>query len=78
MTIISSRTHIYFKTSFCILVSEYLLGDLAFECFPFVIGAYKQAGGQAIDYEGQILNDALTTSQVLSEHTIGMWKGRFP
>ena len=36
---------------------EYLLGDLAFECFPFVIGTYIQAGGQAIDCEEQIFND---------------------
>ena len=34
--------------------------------------------GQAIDCEAQIFNDALASPCVLSEHTIGMWKGRFP
>ena len=56
---------------------EYLLGDSAFECFPFVIGANKWVGGQAIDCEEQIFNNDLASPCVSSEHTIGMWKGRF-
>ena len=42
------------------------------------LGIYKQAGGQAIDCEEQIINDVLASPCVSSEHTIGMWKGRFP
>ena len=45
----------------CFSECEYLLGDLAFDCFAFVIGVYKWAGGQAIDHEEQIFNDALAS-----------------
>ena len=38
----------------------------------------KWAVGQGINHEEQIFNDTLESPQVASEHTIGMWKGRFP
>ena len=40
---------------------EYLLGDLAFKYFPFVLEAYKWAEGQAIDCEQHIFNNTLTS-----------------
>ena len=80
MTIVSSRICIYVKTSIHILVNmNTCLESWLFNVyFPFVIGAYKQAGGQAIDHEEQIFNNALTSPCVSSDHTIVMWKGRFP
>ena len=75
MTILSSRIHLYFKTSIPTLVNMNACWRFSFQMFPFVIGEDKWAEGQAIDHEEQIFNDALTSPHVLSEHTIGMWKG---
>ena len=54
---------------------EYLLGDLAFNVSHSSLGCINR---QAMNHEEQIFNDALTSPCVSSEHTIGMWKGRFP
>ena len=57
---------------------QYLLGDSAYECCPFIVSAYKRPQGSSIPHEQEMFNTALSKSQVESEHAIGMWKGRFP
>ena len=76
-SIISSRILCPFQAfNSCFSEHEYLLGDLAFDYFPFIVGAYKWTGGQAIDNEEQIFNDTLASPCVLSEHTMGMGCGK--
>ncbi len=58
---------------------EYLLGDSAFSNTATLVPAYKRLGNQ-----GELLSDqagfntCLAGVRVKSEHTIGIWKGRFP
>jgi hypothetical protein len=58
--------------------TQYLLGDSAFACMPFMVSAYKKPQGAAIPREQEVFNGALSRPRVMSEHTIGIWKGRFP
>ena len=78
MTIIFKNSHLSQDFNSYFSEHEHLFEDLAFECFPFIVGAYKWAGGQAIDCVEQISNNALASPHVSSEHTVGMWKGTFP
>jgi hypothetical protein len=58
---------------------EYLLGDSAYTPSPTMVPAYKKFGGQVTLASGQIFfNDLLSACRVKIEHTIGIWKGRFP
>jgi hypothetical protein len=44
-----------------------------------MVPAYKKFGGQVTLASGQIFfNDLLSACHVKIEHTIGIWKGRFP
>ena len=58
--------------------SEYLLGDSAFECTPFMVSAYTHPSGSQMDVHEARFNSCLSKARVLSEHTIGLLKGRFP
>ena len=78
MTIISSRICIYFKTSIPILVNvNTCLGIWLSNVSHSSLGCINEQG-QAIDHDEQIFNNTLTSPHVSSEHTIVMWKGRFP
>jgi hypothetical protein len=59
---------------------EYLLGDSAFENSSSMVSAYKNlpgpGGSQSLEQEK--FNTCLGRGQVISEHTIGLLKGRFP
>jgi hypothetical protein len=57
---------------------QYILGDSAFENTWFVVSAFKKPRGKKLPREQEIFNDALSTPRVVSEHTIGILKGRFP
>ncbi|KAL7562435.1 hypothetical protein ACA910_020577 [Epithemia clementina (nom. ined.)] len=57
---------------------EYILGDSAYESLPFLISAYKKPHGAQLPQVERNFNEALSRPRVESEHTIGMWKGRFP
>jgi hypothetical protein len=58
---------------------EYLLGDSAFTNNAWMLAAYKKFGGQIVLASGQIFfNDLLSAAQCKEEHTIGIWKARFP
>jgi hypothetical protein len=54
---------------------EYMIGDSAFEPTKFMVSAFKKIGVTA---GKEIFNDTISRPRVISEHTIGIWKGRFP
>ncbi len=58
---------------------EYLLGDSAFSNRSTVVPAFKKLGNTIeLPLEKKPFNALLASVRVLSEHTIGIWKGRFP
>jgi hypothetical protein len=58
---------------------EYLLGDSAFTPTSFLVPAYKKYGGKVQLTAGQkFFNDLVSSARCQVEHTIGIWKGRFP
>ena len=57
---------------------QYILGDSAFENTWFVVLAFKKPRGNKLPREQEIFNDAMSKPRVISEHTIGILKGRFP
>ena len=57
---------------------QYILGDSAFENTWFVVSAFKKPRGNKLPREQEIFNDAMSKPRVISEHTIGILKGRFP
>lgn len=61
----------YFGRSF------YLLSDSALTNSPTVVASFKCASGQRLTEEEENFNTLLGKPRVISEHTIGMLKGRF-
>jgi hypothetical protein len=59
-------------------LNQYLLGDSAFENRWFIVAAYKKPAGTSIPREHEEFNTAMSSPRVLSEHCIGILKGRFP
>jgi hypothetical protein len=58
---------------------EYLLGDSAFANSATLVPAYKKLGNQGELQPDQAgFNKCHAGVRVKSEHTIGIWKGRFP
>ena len=57
---------------------EYLLGDSAFTATPIVVPAYKRVANQGLETTNEWFNNKLASPRVIIEHTIGIWKGRFP
>jgi hypothetical protein len=58
---------------------EYILGDSAFSNRTYLVPAFKQLGSQMQLQNGQAKFNVLHSgARVRSEHTIGIWKGRFP
>jgi hypothetical protein len=58
---------------------EYLLGNSAFTPTSFLMPAYKKYGGKVQLTPGQkFFNDLVSAACCQVEHTIGIWKGRFP
>jgi hypothetical protein len=58
--------------------SEYSIADSALEPQPFMIPAYKKPRDIELSPEYDKFNTELSKPRVLSEHTIGIWKNRFP
>jgi hypothetical protein len=56
---------------------EFMIGDSAFEPTEFMVSAFKKIGVTAAMAK-EIFNDTIARPRVISEHTIGIWKGRFP
>jgi DDE superfamily endonuclease len=57
---------------------QYILGDSAFEVLRYLIPAFKKPRGLTIPHDQEYFNTALGKARVLSEHCIGILKGRFP
>ena len=57
---------------------QYLIGDSAFENQPFMVSAFKKPKGTAIPAKHEQFNEKLARLRIISEHCIGMLKGRFP
>ena len=57
---------------------EYVLGDSAFEASWYMIPAFKKTQGSTIFQEYENFNSCHSSARVIVEHTIGMWKARFP
>lgn len=72
------RTKLHNKKEDYFSALEYLLGDSAFEPSDVMVSVYKKLPGVPLEYEENRLNDAVSKPRVRSEHTIGIWKGRFP
>ena len=56
---------------------QYILTDTAFTPSDYCIPAYKALTGFAQDRDEQNFNTSLAEPRVISEHTMGIWKGRF-
>jgi DDE superfamily endonuclease len=56
---------------------QYILGDSAFENHSFMVSSYRSPQGQPITWEKEVFNHAMSKPRVISEHTIGILKGRF-
>jgi len=59
-------------------LTQCLLTDSAFECSRFCIPAFKKPIGAFLDDELEFFNTRLSKCRIVSEHCIGMLKGRFP
>lgn len=57
---------------------EYIIGDSAFENFWFMVSAYTSPPGQSLHGDRRQFNTCMSRARVISEHTIGLLKGRFP
>ena len=58
--------------------SQYVLGDSAFQNMWFMVSAYKKPNRTQLSAENERFNKLLSKARVLSEHCIGILKGRFP
>jgi hypothetical protein len=58
--------------------SQYVLGDSAYQNMWFMVSAYKKPIRRQLSAENERFNKALSKARVLSEHCIGILKGRFP
>jgi hypothetical protein len=58
--------------------NEYMLGDSAFECKWFMVSACKSPRGAPMPPDHEYFNTIMAGPRVISEHCIGILKGRFP
>jgi hypothetical protein len=58
--------------------SEYLLCDTAYDPSDITVPAYKCQAGFVMPQDELNFNSCLTSPRVITEHTMGLWKGRFP
>jgi DDE superfamily endonuclease len=45
---------------------------------PFMVSTYKKPNGETLNDIEELFNTAVARKILLSEHCIGVWKGRFP
>jgi hypothetical protein len=57
---------------------EYLIGDSAFENSSTMVSAFKKPKGAVIPARYEKFNEKMAKLRIISEHTIGVLKGRFP
>ena len=57
---------------------QYSASDSAFKISWFMLSAHKKLRDSAIPHNHEQFNRKLAAMQIISEHCIGMLKGRFP
>jgi hypothetical protein len=57
---------------------EHLLCDSAFASTPIVVPAQERLANHELETTNEWFNNKLASPRVMIEHTIGIWKGRFP
>jgi hypothetical protein len=57
---------------------QYILGDPAFENSWFMVSAFKKPKDEPIPQKHEQFNGKLASLRIISEHCIGILKGRFP
>jgi hypothetical protein len=57
---------------------QYILGDSAFENSGYMVSAFKKSKDQAIPKNHEQFKEKLSRLRIISEHCIGILKGRFP
>ena len=55
-----------------------MMGDSAFENTNFMVSCFTSPAGVPISRDRELFNSRLSKVRVISEHTIGLLKGRFP
>lgn len=55
-----------------------LIGDSAFENTPHVVSAFRKPCDSSVPKKQEQFNEKLACLRIISEHCIGMLKGRFP
>jgi DDE superfamily endonuclease len=58
--------------------NQYLVGDSAFENDWFVVSAFKKPSNKELPREQENFNKKMAKLRIISEHCIGILKGRFP
>jgi hypothetical protein len=58
--------------------NQYIIGDSAYENHWFVVSAYTAPPGEQVPPDLAAFNSVMSKARVVSEHTIGLLKGRFP
>ena len=71
-TMVATQPHSHFDQHQCIM------GDSAFVNEWFSVSAFACPPGQHLDFKENTFDKALSKARVVSKHTIGMLKGRFP
>jgi hypothetical protein len=72
------RTALKKNPTFHFAPMQYLLGDSAFENDWFMVAAFKKLPHCTLVTDQQRFNTKLAKLRIVSEHCIGMLKGRFP
>ncbi len=57
---------------------QYILGDSAYTPRPSVVSAYKKLPNRELPRHQELFNRKLARLRIISEHTIGVLKARFP
>jgi len=55
-----------------------MLGDSVFKNLWFIVSFYCKPANANLSHDQDIFNDAMKSPRVISEHCIGILKGRFP
>jgi hypothetical protein len=58
--------------------TQYVVGDSAFENDWMMVSAYKKAANCTLEADHEFFNTRLAKVRIISEHCIGILKGRFP
>lgn len=58
--------------------NQYIMGDSTFENHWLIVSALTCSPGGTLPYKYSFFNTHLSKCHVISEHTIGLFKGRFP